>query len=186
MRLLPFLLFGVLLGAFFFQAVVNQKRILELGIAVIALGFVAFQLSRNALFARLAHHKPGRTWGIILGTLAGFTSMIAHVGGPLVTIYLLPQKLTRDLFVGTSVLLFFITNVVKLLPYSLLGLLHIGNFMVILVLLPFTFIGTRLGIILNRYFSEVIFSRFIYLLLALTGFQLLFGKNLMASLAQRF
>ena len=174
--LLPWLLAGVLVGTFFFQAVIDNKRVLNIGIAVIALGFVVFQVSREALFKRLAHHPPAKPWGIILGTTAGFTSMIAHVGGPLVTIFLLPQNLGRETFVGTSITLFFIANIVKLPLYGFLGLLHIGNALVILLLLPLTYIGSSLGLFLNKRFNNLWFNRVMYLFLTVTAVQLLLRK----------
>jgi uncharacterized protein len=174
--LLPCLLVGVLIGAFFFQAVIDNKRVLNVGIAVIALGFVMFQVTREALFKRLEHHPPAKLWGLLLGTTAGFTSMIAHVGGPLVTIFLLPQNLGKASFVGTSITLFFITNIVKLPLYGLLGLLHIGNALVVLLLLPLTYVGSRLGLFLNQRFSNLWFNRVMYFFLTLTALQLLLRR----------
>jgi hypothetical protein len=171
--LLPCLIVGVIVGTFFFRAVIDSKKILNIGIALIALGFVIFHLGREALFKRL-DHKPAKPWGVLLGTTAGFTSMIAHVGGPLVTIYLLPQQLGKELFVGTTVILFFIVNVVKLVPYGLLGLLHLGNMPTILLLLPLTFVGSRLGLVLNQRFSNWWFNRVMYALLTLTAVALFF------------
>jgi uncharacterized protein len=174
--LLPCLLVGVLIGTFFFQAVIDNKRVLNVGIAVIALGFVIFQVTREALFKRLEHHPPAKLWGLLLGTTAGFTSMIAHVGGPLVTIFLLPQNLGKASFVGTSITLFFITNIVKLPLYGLLGLLHIGNALVVLLLLPLTYVGSRLGLFLNQRFSNLWFNRVMYFFLTLTALQLLLRR----------
>jgi uncharacterized membrane protein YfcA len=173
--LLPCLIVGVIIGTFFFRAIIDDKRILNVGVAVISLGFVIFQLTREALFKRL-EQPPSRFWGAVLGTIGGFTSMIAHVGGPLVTIYLLPQNLGREIFVGTTITLFFITNIVKLPLYGLLGLLHIGNALTILLLLPFTYVGSRLGLFLNRRFNNLWFNRVMYVFLTLTAIQLLLRR----------
>lgn len=174
--LLPSVIIGIVIGALFFQYFADNKRILNVGIALIALGFVVFQLSRERLYKRLEHTSPSRPLGILLGTAAGFTSTIAHVGGPLVVIYLLPQDLPKAAFVGTNAVLFFITNVIKLIPYALLGLLHIGNLSTILILLPITWIGTQIGRYLNKRFSNLWFNRILYILLALTSIQLLFRQ----------
>jgi uncharacterized protein len=174
--LLPCLIVGVIIGTFFFRAVIDDKRILNIGIAVISLGFVIFQVTREALFKRLEHHPPSRLWGALLGTIGGFTSMIAHVGGPLVTIYLLPQRLERNFFVGTTITLFFITNIIKLPLYSFLGLLHIGNALTILLLLPLTYVGSKLGLFLNKRFSNLWFNRVMYIFLTLTAVQLLLRR----------
>lgn len=60
--------------------------------------------------------------GVVLGGLAGFTSTLAHAGGAPATIYLLPQQLPLNIFVGASVLFFFVVNLVKLIPYSALAI----------------------------------------------------------------
>lgn len=173
--LLPCLVVGVIIGTFFFRAVIDDKRLLNIGVALISLGFVIFQVTREALFKRL-EHPPSKLWGALLGTIGGFTSMIAHVGGPLVTIYLLPQNLGREVFVGTTVILFFLTNVIKLPLYGFLGLLHIGNALTIALLLPLTYVGSKLGLFLNRRFSNLWFHRVMYVFLTLTAIQLLLRR----------
>jgi uncharacterized protein len=134
---------------------------------------VIFQVTREAIIKRLEHHPPSKIWGTVLGTAAGFTSMIAHVGGPLLTIYLLPQNLGREFFIGTSITLFFIINIVKLPLYGFLGLLHLGNALTILLLLPLTYFGSRLGFYLSKRFTNLWFNRFMYLFLTVTAVQLL-------------
>jgi uncharacterized protein len=174
--LLPCLIIGIIIGAFFFRYFADNKRILNIGIAIISLAFVLFQLTREKLFKRLEHFRPSKLLGILLGTTAGFTSTIAHVGGPLVVIYLLPQHLGKETYVGTNAVLFFITNIIKLIPYSLLGLLRPANILTVLILLPFTWIGTQIGRYLNQRFSHTWFNRVVYILLTLTAIQLLFRQ----------
>jgi uncharacterized protein len=174
--LLPCLIIGVVTGAFFFRAVIDNKRILNIGIAAISLGFVIFQITREALFKRLEHRPPSKIWGALLAVAGGFSTMIAHVGGPFTTLYLLPQNLGRETFVGTTITLFFITNLIKLPLYGLLGLLHIGNALTILLLLPLTYVGSRLGLFLNKRFSNLWFNRVMYVFLTLTAVQLLLRR----------
>ena len=112
------------------------------------------------------------------GTVAGFISTLAHAGSPPVLIHLLPQKLARDIFVGTNVLFFFIMNVVKLVPYGQLGLLRVGNLTAIVLLSPMAYVGVKLGVFLNRRFSEVWFNRVIYFALTLTAIQLIAGRSI--------
>lgn len=78
---------------------------------------------------------------------------------------------------GTGVMIgagVFITiiNLVKLIPYAILGLLRPGNISTFLVLAPLVFVGIRLGFYLNERFSDVWFNRVIYALLFITGWQL--------------
>ncbi len=178
-RLLPGAITGIALGAFFFGFFQGNQQILKTGIGILAVGFVLHQVFKNALEGVYKNHKPGAVEGAVLGCMSGFTSTLAHAGGPPVMMYLLPQKFPRDLFVGTTVIFFATMNVLKLIPYHYLGLLKVGNLVTILILSPLTYLGVVLGIYLNRRFSDVWFNRVIYTLLFLTGIQLIIGKSLL-------
>ena len=180
--LLPGALAGILLGSLFFHQFSDDERVLKMGIGIIAVGFVLYQGARSRLMRSLAASRPSLLKGSVWGTIAGFTSTLAHVGGPPAAIYLLPQQLRRNLFVGTTAVLFFIINVVKLIPYAWLGLLQIGNLPTILLLLPFAFIGVKLGILLNRRFTDTWFNRVVHGLLLLVGIQLILGQSLVGLL----
>jgi uncharacterized membrane protein YfcA len=107
---------------------------------------------------------------------SGFASTLAHVGGPPLTMYLLPQKFSRQIFMGTTVVFITIINLVKLIPYAILGLLRPGNISTFLVLAPLVFVGIRLGVYLNERFSDLWFNRVIYALLFITGWQLVLSQ----------
>ena len=176
--LLPSGLVGIVLGSLFFNYFRGNEQLLKTGIGIIALLFVLFQLSRALILRSLTGTRPSTAVGLLLGTVAGFTSTLAHVGGPPATIYLLPQKLPRNLFVGTTVVFFMVVNIVKLIPYAFLGLLRVGNIGTTLLLLPLTFVGVRLGVWLNGRLNETLFNGIVYALLTLTSIELIFGFNL--------
>ena len=66
---------------------------------------------------------PGLFWG----TLTGFTSFVSHAGGPPYQVYVLPLKLDKMVFAGTSTILFAYVNAIKLVPYFALGQLSLEN-----------------------------------------------------------
>ena len=173
---------GVLLGALFFGYFDDNERILKVGLGMLSLGFVGYQLTRSLLFGSLAKTKPRGYAGVGLGAAAGFTSTLAHAGGPPATIYLLPQQFPRAMFVGTNVVFFALVNQFKLVPYAYLGLLRIGNLAVILLLLPLAYVGVRMGIYLNKRFSDLWFNRIVYALLLLTGIELITERSLISLL----
>lgn len=180
--MLPSAIVGIVLGALFFDAFSQNDRLLKVGIGVIALLFVAYQVGRTLLFRQIGARKPPTAVGILLNITAGFTSALAHAGGPPATIYLLPQRLPRDQFVGTLAVFFMTVNLIKLIPYSMLGLLRVGNLTTTLILLPVAFVGVRLGVWLNGRFTDTWFNRIIYALLLLTGIQLILGQSLIGAL----
>lgn len=179
---LPWALLGIALGALFFRQFSDQERVLELGIGLIALGFVLYQAVRSRILQVVGEKRPSPLTTALLGTTSGFTSTLAHVGGPPMMIYLLPQKLPRNLFVGTTAVFFFIVNLVKLIPYYLLGLLVVGNLTVTILLLPALWLGTRLGVWLNQRVSELWFNRVIYAILVLVSVQLILDRSLVSLL----
>jgi uncharacterized membrane protein YfcA len=66
--------------------------------------------------------RSGRPWlGALCGAVAGFTSQVAHAGGPPFQIYALPRRLPRDVFIGTSAIFFATVNWMKVPAYIALG-----------------------------------------------------------------
>ncbi|MEZ4557911.1 MAG: hypothetical protein R2854_15975 [Caldilineaceae bacterium] len=91
---------------------------------------------------------------------------------------MLPQRLPRNLFCrhhGHHLLHH--QSGQASIPYSVLGLLQVGNLLTVLILSPFAFIGVRIGIYLNRRFEDAWFNRIIYVILFLTGLQLVIGRS---------
>ena len=72
----------------------------------------------------------------MLGFLAGFTSTLAHAAGPVLQMYLLPQQLSKLHFAGTTAAFFFLLNLIKLVPFALLGRLETGNLLLAGCMLP--------------------------------------------------
>lgn len=168
--LLPASLFGVLVGSLTFRYLSDAHiRIMIGGIGVI---FVILYIwgQRKERQKTEADRVRGSFWGVI----AGFTSFGVHAGGLPVNIYLLPQRLDKTLFVGTTVILFAILNWVKLIPYALLGQLRVDNLLISLFLIPFVPIGFWLGIKLHDRVNEKLFYNLAYFFLFVTGLKLLY------------
>ena len=103
---------------------------------------------------------------------AGFTSFVSHAGGPPISVYLLPQKLDKTMYVGTTVVLFAVVNYVKLVPYAWLGQLAPGNLLTSLVLAPLAPLGMGLGIWLHNRVSPRFFYQACYVLIFVVGAKL--------------
>ncbi len=105
----------------------------KLLIGVIGVAFVLQRwLRRDIGVPRPAHWGPGLFWG----ALSGFTSFVAHAGSPPFQVYVLPQRLEKMRYVGTSTILFAIINVEKLVPYWALGQLSLANLRLMAQLFP--------------------------------------------------
>jgi uncharacterized membrane protein YfcA len=180
--LVPAACLGIAGATFFFDYFRGSQQCLRFSIGFVALLFVLFQFLRSLILGAMEKRLPMVLEGILMGAASGFFSTLAHAGGPPVIMYLLPQKLEKTLFVGTTVIFFAAVNLIKLLPYHALGLLNAGDIKTILMLAPLTYAGVRLGIYLNRRFSDLWFNRVVYGILFLTGLQLLLGQNLLSLL----
>ena len=95
----------------------------------------------------------GNFWGAV----SGFTSTIAHAGSPPLMQYLLPLKLDKAQLVATTVIFFTAVNVVKLVPYGLLGLLDASALGTALVLEPAIPVGYWAALRLVHHLPERVF-----------------------------
>jgi hypothetical protein len=171
-RLVPAALLGIGAGTLAFG--VLDERWLRAIVGVIAVAFAmqwVVQVARG--HGRMPRGRtPGALSGVLWGTVTGFTSTLAHAGGPPASVYLLPQRMPPTLYAGTMVVLFTLVNYVKLVPYAWLGQLSDANLATSLVLAPLAPIGVRLGRWLHDRIDEQLFYRVAYGLLLITGLKL--------------
>ena len=102
----------------------------------------------------------------------GFASMIAHAGGPPFQIYVMPQHLRRDIFVGTGAVLFDLVNWLKVPPYIALGQFSAENLGMAAALFPVAIASTWAGVLLVRRVPGQRFYALVYLLLVFVGLKL--------------
>ncbi len=165
--LVPFALLGTLIGALLFKWV--DPRLVAGLVGLLTLLFLAQRL----LFPPRPDAPPPPRWvGGILTVTSGFTSFIAHAGGPPLNAYVIPLKLRPVVFTATMAFLFFVVNLSKWVPYAWLGLLDWRNFATSLVLIPFAPLGVWAGVTLARRIQPVLFYRMVYLGMFLTGVKL--------------
>ncbi len=166
--LIPWGLVGIVVGALLFK-LLNAHTV-----AGIVGGFTLLFLAQRLLFPPKADSPPPPRWlGAILTATSGFTSFIAHAGGPPVNAYMIPLRLSPIRFTATMAFFFFVINLAKWLPYAWLGLLDWRNFATSMVLLPIAPVGVWVGVRLARRISQLLFYRFLYAGMFLTGVKLL-------------
>ena len=112
--------------------------------------------------------------GLFWGTIAGFTSFVSHTGGPPYQMYVLPQRLEKMVFAGTSTIIFAIINALKLIPYWALGEFNPGNLEVAAILSPVAIAGAIAGYKLTSVIPQKLFFRLVEVTLALVSVKLIF------------
>lgn len=117
--------------------------------------------------------RPHLGVGSVYGTLAGFTTMVANAGGPVMSLYLLSVGATKLRFMGTAACFFFATNLVKL-PFSIgLSLVTVDTLRTALVLVPLVLLGALLGRRLLRTIKQSVFERLVLVMTVLASLFLL-------------
>lgn len=169
MLMLPSAAVGIFAG--YALAAFVKPGAVELAIGAISVAFALQRLWIERRGATLAEPRPeGLPWrGVLAGVAAGFTSQISHAGGPPFQMYVLPKRLARDTFIGTSALFFAAVNWMKVPAYLALGQFTRASLATSAVLLPVAIGSTWAGVWLVRRVPSERFYQVIYVLLVLVG-----------------
>lgn len=110
--------------------------------------------------------------GTLFGAASGFTSQIAHAGGPPFQMWVTPRRLPHETFVGTSSVFFALINWIKVPSYLALGSLNAQTLAAGAALLPLAIISTLIAVRLIRRLDSARFYTIIYLLMVALGAKL--------------
>jgi uncharacterized protein len=172
--LLTGLAIGIVIGTLIFGLV--RQDMLRLGIGAIAISFAL-----NNLVGWAQSRPPAEiSWarGVFWSSVSGLTSFLAHAGAAPIMAYLLPLRLDKRIYIGTTVWFFFAANYAKIIPYAFLGQLDTSNFLTALVLLPLVPLGVKLGVLIQGKLNERVFYQTSYWTLLAVGLKLVYdGMN---------
>ena len=166
---LPGAMLGIVAGGFLAGYVDDQ--VVRIVVGVIAVLFPIYGVFKPS--GGDAFIKNNRPLGVISGTVAGFTSFVAHAGGPPYQAYAIPQGLDKRIYAGTAVMFFFVVNFVKLVPYAMLGQFDQTNLTTSLILIPIAPFGVLFGAWLVKRIDQKLFYRILYGLIFTVGLKLL-------------
>lgn len=166
--LVPAGLLGTLLGTLLFGWL--SASVVAALVGALTLCFLAI---RRFFPARADAPPPPRWLGWLMGTVSGFTSFVAHAGGPPIGFFVLPLKLSPLRFTATMAVFFTAVNLSKWLPYAWLGLIDASNLTTSLVLMPLAPLGVWLGVRVVRHIPHRLFYGLFEVGMLLTGAKLL-------------
>jgi uncharacterized membrane protein YfcA len=142
--MIPGAIAGVVLGWWFAASVSSRGVLLCVGAIALLFGLYRLWVERGG---RIAASSKSPGWvGVLFGVATGFTSQIAHAGGPPFQMWVMPRRLPRDTFVGTTAIFFAVLNWIKVPAYVALGQFTRANAVATLTLLPFAILGALAGI----------------------------------------
>lgn len=170
-KLMPSMVVGVLVGVWVGDVIseVVFKRLMAI-IIIGSIGIMWFfekrktsTIPQNKIFSNSA------------GFLAGFSTMIGNLAGPISNIYFLAMRLPKNEFIGTAAWLFFIINVFKL-PFHFFVWKTVTKESLVLnlVLVPAIVIGFFIGAALVKKISNVNYRTFVIIVTAVGGILMLF------------
>ena len=169
--MLPGAVVGIALGYLLAAAISSSAVMAVLGAISILFGAFRLWAERGG---RIAASRNSPAWvGSLFGIATGFTSQIAHAGGPPFQMWVMPRKLDRDTFVGTSAIFFSAVNWIKVPAYVALGQFTAANAAATIALLPVAVLASMAGIKLVRKVPMERFYTIIYWLLIVAGAKLL-------------
>ncbi len=148
---------GVVLG--WATASVVPEWVVTMLVGLIGAVFAANLLLRHPVAGetRVARVGPGVFWGV----LTGFTSFVSHAGAPPFQVYVMPLRLAKAVFAGTTTVLFAYVNAIKLIPYYALGQLNPGNLKIAAILAVPAALAVFAGVRLVRLLPEALFFRLV-------------------------
>jgi len=169
--MLPGAAVGIAAGYFLAEQVDEPKLMAALGAITLAFGLYRLWVERGGRVVA-ASSSPG--WvGSLFGVATGFTSQIAHAGGPPFQMWVTPRRLPHLVFVGTSSVLFAAINWIKVPAYIALGAFPREVLVAAALLMPLAIVSTLLTV---RWLKRIDGARFyviIYLLMVVLGAKLM-------------
>ena len=170
-RLLPAVFVGIGLGVVFMAYVDATTFRRSLGAVLLVLTVMQFAQGRKP--ALVVDRRLPRWLTNAAGSTAGFTSMLANAGGPVMNLYLLSAKAEIKGFLGTTAWLFFVINLSKL-PFSIgLGLLTAHALRIALICAPAMLLGAVLGLRLANRMTFESFKRMVLVFTAMAAVNLM-------------
>lgn len=167
---------GIMLGTWVlwtFQETGDLTRALNVSVGSICLAFVALQLYR-LLGGHVARIPPGPVGGVASGAFAGAVSTVAHSAGPVVSIYLLEQRLDKSRLVATMVVFFLVVNCLKLPTYIYFDLVTARTLVESALFAAFVPVGIVAGLWMHKRLAERPFTAIMYLGAAAAGGRMLY------------
>ena len=180
MRLVVAGALGIATGAACINVI--PANLFKLGIGLFATGFAAYQLGKDGIAALrrrrgAAMSAPPRVSGGLaaalgIGYMGGLVTVLAHAGGIVWSMYFLSRKLDKRCFVGSLILLLTLSDAIKIVAYTQIGILSPSSLLIILAMSPIVILGSNLGNRLNKMVPLPLFRGVVLVFILVVGARL--------------
>jgi uncharacterized membrane protein YfcA len=168
--MIPFAAMGIIIGSLTFSYF--SEELLKFIIGLMGFMFA----SHYFFFKKNKEAKSDKNFlkGGVCSTIAGFTSFCVHAGGTPTSLYLLPLRMKKEIYVGTRIIFFACLNLFKLPLYINLSMTNFETFKQSLILFPVALLGILIGYKLLKIIEEKLFYNILYTLIFITSTKLLY------------
>ena len=167
--IVPFAALGIIIGSFTFKYF--SEDLLKL-----IVGIMGFLFAGHYFLFKKEKKIPAKKnflKGAIFSSIAGFSSFCVHAGGTPTSIYLLPLRLKKEIYVGTRIIFFTFVNLIKLPLYIYLSMMNLDTLYQSIFLLPLAITGIFIGYKILKIIDENLFYNIIYALILLSSTKLI-------------
>lgn len=164
---------GMIPGAMFLKNGNTQFIKLLFGFAVVFIGIE--MLLRD--YQKNSKNTTPLVFGL-LGVLSGLLCGLFGIGA-LLAAYVSRTTENSSQFKGNICIVFWVENTIRIVLYTLLGIINFELFKDALILMPFMLAGLFAGMFLGKKFSEAAVKRIVISLLILSGISLLINSAVM-------
>jgi uncharacterized membrane protein YfcA len=170
-KVIPFCLFGVLIGLYFFKTLDAHALERALGILVLAYGSYSLWVTVRPGFS---FRFPLKVVTPLMGTVAGFIgTLFGAMAGMFFAIYLDYLKLGKNEFRATMAAILLVLGLFRGTGYLSVGAFDRDALIVCATAVPLMLIGVFLGNRIHANLNQVAFKRFVALILIASGVPLL-------------
>lgn len=168
-QLLPLAALGILLGSFLLSYIDTNTFNKLLGIIIL----MTLSLGAYLEWKKISFMQTPK----VLRTMAfssGVISILANAAGPIISLYLLEQKLSKKSYLTTRSWIFLIINIIKIIIVASLGILNWPLAKQSLITLPALFVGAGIGYLLLKQLNLKQFKSVIQGVTSIAAIKLIF------------
>ena len=167
--IVPFAAIGIIVGSFTFNNF--SEDLLKL-----IVGIMGFLFAGHYFLFKKEKTIPAKKnflKGAICSLVAGFSSFCVHAGGTPTSLYLLPLRLKKEIYVGTRIIFFCFVNLIKLPLYIYLSMLNFDTLYQSVTIFPLALVGIFIGYKLLKIIKENLFYNIIYGLIFVSSIKMI-------------
>jgi uncharacterized membrane protein YfcA len=174
-KLLPWMVVGIVLGYFVFSRVNDAHVRFLIGLILLTMTGVHFfrkWLRRNHKGEDLLPHHPAFIGAT--GVIGGFATMVANAAGPVAALYFIASGLPKYAYIGTSAWLFLIVNCIKV-PFMMeLGIIDVASLKFSASFMPYAVVGAAIAPFIVKRIDQKVFEVLIWVFVVIGGLKLIF------------